>query len=92
VRGGEVRNEVLTDRTHQRTPHTTRTTQIHTYTHSQHTTHHASRSYVESLVAAEAAEGIPTDRVVVAGFSQGGAVAMTMLRSESKLAGVVGEI
>lgn len=49
------------------------------------------RRYVESLVAAEAAEGVPSDRVVVAGFSQGGAVAMLMLRSEKKLAGVVGE-
>jgi hypothetical protein len=48
------------------------------------------RSYIESLVAAEAAEGVPSDRVVVAGFSQGGAVALMMLRSDKKLAGVVG--
>lgn len=47
-------------------------------------------SYIESLVAAEAAEGVPSERVVVAGFSQGGAVALMMLRSEHKLAGVVG--
>ncbi|KAI8464857.1 MAG: Phospholipase/Carboxylesterase-domain-containing protein [Monoraphidium minutum] len=49
-----------------------------------------SKRYVESLVAAEAAEGVASDRVVVAGFSQGGAVAMTMLRSDKKLAAVVG--
>lgn len=49
-----------------------------------------SKRYIESLIAAEAAEGVPSERVVVAGFSQGGAVAMLMLRSEKKLAGVVG--
>ncbi len=38
----------------------------------------------------EVAAGIPSDRVVVGGFSQGGAVAMLMLRSDIKLAGVVG--
>jgi pimeloyl-ACP methyl ester carboxylesterase len=37
------------------------------------------RSYVESLVAAEEAAGVPSERVVVAGFSQGGAVALMML-------------
>jgi len=36
------------------------------------------------------AQGIPSDRIVVAGFSQGGAVALLMLRSDKKLAGVVG--
>ncbi len=49
------------------------------------------RRYIEELVAAEAKAGVPSERVVVAGFSQGGAVALTMLRSEHKLAGVVGE-
>lgn len=49
-----------------------------------------SKRYVESLVAAEEAGGIPSSRVVVAGFSQGGAMALLMLRSEKKLAGVVG--
>lgn len=39
---------------------------------------------------AEVASGVPSDRVVVAGFSQGGAVALLMLRSKHKLAGVVG--
>lgn len=47
--------------------------------------------YIESLIDAEVASGIPSDRIVVAGFSQGGAVAMLMLRSKHKLAGVVGE-
>ncbi|GBF92974.1 hypothetical protein Rsub_05810 [Raphidocelis subcapitata] len=47
-----------------------------------------SKRYVESLVAAEAEAGVPSERVVVAGFSQGGAVALMMLRSGHKLAGV----
>lgn len=43
-------------------------------------------------MAAEATVArIPSGRVVVAGFSQGGAVALLMLRSEKKLAGIVGE-
>lgn len=51
---------------------------------------HESQRYIESLVEAEVAAGVPSHRVVVAGFSQGGAVAMLMLRSKHKLAGVVG--
>lgn len=47
--------------------------------------------YVEELVQQEIAAGIPSHRVVVAGFSQGGAVALMALRSQLKLAGVVGE-
>jgi predicted esterase len=47
--------------------------------------------YIESLIEAEVASGVPSERVVVAGFSQGGAVAMLMLRSKHKLAGIVGE-
>lgn len=47
--------------------------------------------YIEELVEKEIAAGIPSERVVVAGFSQGGAVALMALRSEHKLAGVVGE-
>jgi predicted esterase len=47
--------------------------------------------YVEELISKEAEAGIPSDRVVVAGFSQGGAIALLMLRSHLKLAGVVGE-
>jgi lysophospholipase-2 len=49
-----------------------------------------SQRYVESLVSAEAGAGVPSERVVVGGFSQGGAVALMMLRSRLKLAGVVG--
>jgi predicted esterase len=43
------------------------------------------------LIDAEVASGIPSHRIVVAGFSQGGAVALLMLRSKHKLAGIVGE-
>ena len=46
--------------------------------------------YLEELIAAEVAAGIPSDRVVVAGFSQGGAIALMMLRSSMKLGAVVG--
>jgi acetyl esterase/lipase len=51
---------------------------------------HESQRYVEELVDAEAAAGVPPGRVVVAGFSQGGAVALMMMRSARALAGVVG--
>ena len=45
---------------------------------------------VEALVAREAARGIPPGRVVLAGFSQGGAVALAAgLRRTEPLAGVV---
>lgn len=50
----------------------------------------ASAAHVEALVAAEAAAGVPPSRCVVAGFSQGGAIALMMLRSATQLAGVVG--
>lgn len=46
-----------------------------------------SQAYIEGLVAKEAAEGTPSNKIVVAGFSQGGAVALMMLRSTMKLAG-----
>ena len=45
--------------------------------------------FVEGLIKSEQAEGIPSDRVLVAGFSQGGAVSMLMLRSNIKLAAVL---
>ena len=45
--------------------------------------------YVEGLVRAEAA-AVGEGNVVVSGFSQGGAIALAMLRSDLKLAGVVG--
>ena len=45
---------------------------------------------VEALVAREAARGIPPGRVILAGFSQGGAIALaTGLRRTEPLAGVV---
>jgi predicted esterase len=47
--------------------------------------------YIEELIDKEIAGGLPSERVVVAGFSQGGAVALMALRSEHKLAGVIGE-
>lgn len=40
---------------------------------------------------AEIAAGVPSERVVVAGFSQGGAVALLVLRSDIKLGAVVGK-
>lgn len=47
-------------------------------------------AYVESLVKAEVAAGVARDRIVIAGFSQGGAVALTAgMRSPSPFAGVV---
>jgi len=51
---------------------------------------HESRRYVEELVQAEVDGGLPSDKVVVAGFSQGGAIALQLLRSDKKLAGIVG--
>ncbi len=47
--------------------------------------------YIEELIAAEEAKGVPSGRIVVAGFSQGGAVALMMLRSKTKLGGIIGE-
>lgn len=46
--------------------------------------------YIEGLVLHEVAAGIPSQRVVIGGFSQGGTVALLMLRSSLKLAGVFG--
>ncbi|KAK9815805.1 hypothetical protein WJX72_009810 [[Myrmecia] bisecta] len=46
--------------------------------------------YMEALIQAEASEGIQSDRIVMGGFSQGGAVACMMLRSDLQLAAVVG--
>lgn len=45
---------------------------------------------VDSIVDAVISDGIPASRIVVAGFSQGGAVALTSgLRTSRKLAGVI---
>lgn len=49
-----------------------------------------SMRYVEGLVQQQVDAGIPSSSIVVGGFSQGGAMALMMLRSKFKLAGVVG--
>lgn len=52
---------------------------------------HASRATIESLIAGEVARGIPAERIVVAGFSQGCAMALlTGLRHGARLAAIVG--
>lgn len=49
-----------------------------------------SQAQVEALIARERQRGIASQRIVLAGFSQGGAIALyTGLRSEESLAGVV---
>ncbi|MCY4013063.1 MAG: alpha/beta hydrolase-fold protein [Gammaproteobacteria bacterium] len=49
-----------------------------------------SASQVEELVEAEEARGIPRDRVVLAGFSQGGVIALHLgLRSTARFAGIM---
>lgn len=51
---------------------------------------HASEQAVRHLIQAELGHGIPAQRVVVAGFSQGGAVALqTALRYPQRLAGIM---
>lgn len=50
-----------------------------------------SRTTIEALIANEKARGIPANRIVIAGFSQGCAMAfMTGLRHTERLAGIVG--
>lgn len=50
-----------------------------------------SQAAIESLVAAEVARGIPASRIVLAGFSQGCAMALlTGLRLRERLAGIAG--
>ena len=50
-----------------------------------------SRASIESLISREKARGIPSHRIVLAGFSQGCAMALlTGLRHEERLAGIVG--
>lgn len=50
----------------------------------------ATQQHIETLIARERARGIAADRIVLAGFSQGGAVAlMTALRHPERLAGVM---
>lgn len=49
----------------------------------------AATAWVEALVAAEGARGVPADRVVLVGFSQGAALALhTALRHPTRLAGL----
>ena len=46
--------------------------------------------FVQALIARENARGVPSARIVIAGFSQGGAIALaTALRQPEALAGVV---
>ena len=50
----------------------------------------ASQQRLESLIARETARGIPAARIVLAGFSQGGAIALqTGLRHPERLAGIM---
>jgi phospholipase/carboxylesterase len=50
----------------------------------------ASQRHVEALIAREKARGITADRLVLAGFSQGGAMALhTGLRHPERLAGIL---
>ena len=49
-----------------------------------------SRTTIEALIAEQIDNGIPAENIILAGFSQGGAVAYyTALRSEHKLAGAL---
>ena len=49
-----------------------------------------SQATVEQLITSVIEEGIPSSNIIIAGFSQGGAVAYhTALRSEHKLAGIL---
>jgi phospholipase/carboxylesterase len=49
-----------------------------------------SQAHVEALIAREVARGVPSRRIVLAGFSQGGAIALyTGLRHAERLAGIV---
>ena len=48
--------------------------------------------FIEDLVSQEEAGGIDSSKVIVGGFSQGGAIAMMAARSKKKLAGIIGAI
>lgn len=49
-----------------------------------------SRAFVRQLIAREAARGVPSERVILAGFSQGGAVAyLSGLTHPTPLAGII---
>jgi phospholipase/carboxylesterase len=50
----------------------------------------ASQQLVENLIASENKRGIPSQRIVLAGFSQGGAIALQAgLRAKERLGGIV---
>ncbi len=50
----------------------------------------ATRAYIRELIAQENTRGIPSERIVLAGFSQGGAIAYTVgLTQPEKLAGII---
>ena len=46
--------------------------------------------FVSGLIKQELDAGLPADRAVVGGFSQGGSIALHALRQPQKLAGVIG--
>ena len=49
------------------------------------------QAYFHSLIASEVNEGIPSDRIVLGGFSQGGAVSlMAGITNPTKLGGIFG--
>ena len=49
-----------------------------------------SQAHVEALIAREAARGVPAEKIVLAGFSQGGAITLQAgLRHAGRLAGLV---
>ena len=49
-----------------------------------------SQRQIEGLISREVARGVPHDKIVLAGFSQGGAIALhTALRQDNRLAGVM---
>ena len=51
----------------------------------------ASRARIEAMIAAERARGVAASRIVLAGFSQGGVIALhTGLRHPERLAAIVG--
>jgi hypothetical protein len=60
------------------------------WSHCCHLPDYLAPRYVEELISGEVASGVPASRIVVGGFSQGGAVALMMLRSNTKLAGIIG--
>jgi phospholipase/carboxylesterase len=50
----------------------------------------ASQALIEPLIAREKSRGVPAERIVLAGFSQGGAIALhTGLRHPERLAGIL---